>query len=147
MDLTALTLFGRARYQVLACLFALEEGQSIHLREIARRAGISPTATQYELRRLAQAGLALQEISGGRLLYRANTDHPVADDLRSIIQKTDAGKEAEKIKDDTYWTGKRVQQHADYRSKSLKRKSPFLSDRGLASSLAADLGKDVSYDY
>ena len=146
MDLTALTLFGRARYQVLACLLALREDETLHLREIARRARLSPTATQYELRLLVQTGLILQQESAGRIAYRMNGLHPIADELRSMIGKMDAGKEAELIEDDAFWAGKRAQQHADYRSKSMKRKSPFLSNRRLASSLTADLGKDVSYD-
>src|SRR3990170_3465050 len=64
MDLTALTLFGRARYKVLAGLFGLGAAESIHLRELARRTGLSPTATQYELRLLLQTGLVLQAGAG-----------------------------------------------------------------------------------
>lgn len=147
MDITALLLFGRARYGVLKCLFGLQEGPGLHLREIARRAGVSATAAQYELRLLLQAGLVVQQELGGRVLYRVDTRHAVASELRSIISKTDATREAEQIQDDAYWTGKRVQQRADYKARHLKRKSPFLANRGLARALAADLGKDVSYDY
>lgn len=140
MDIAALTLFGRARYQVLACLFGLGRGEAIHLREIARRAGLSATATQYELRLLVQAGLVLQEPSSGRTLYRCNAGHPIARELRSIIDKTDAGKGAPLVEDDLHWAKKRAQQQADYRSGNLRRKSPFLANPGLASSFDVDFG-------
>ncbi len=147
MDLTALTLFGRARYQVLACLFALRPEGSIHLREIARRTGLSPTATQYELRLLLQTDLVLQEGADRRLTYRINKRHHIERELRSMVRKLDAWKEAGVIEDDAYWSRKRVRQQADYQSNSLKRKSPFLSNRQLAPTLKADIGKDASYDY
>ncbi len=147
MDITALALFGRARYKVLAGLFALEETESIHLRELARRTGLSPTATQYELRLLLRTGLVLQEGSSGRPVYRANRKHPVAGELQGMIRKMDGARESAVIEDDAHWARKRRAQRADYASRKLKRKSPFLSDRALASSLSANLQKDVSYEY
>lgn len=138
MDLTALTLFGRARYQVLGCLYRLESGEAIHLREVARRAGLSATATQYELRRLVQAGLVDQAPAGGRTLYRANAAHPIAAELRSIIDKTNANRSPPLLEDDGHWARKRAQQQADYRSRSLRRKSPFLARRDLAAEFEAD---------
>jgi len=146
MDTTALTLFGRARYKVLAGLFGLGETETIHLRELARRTGLSPTATQYELRLLLQAGLVLQEGSSGRPVYRANRKHPVAGELQGMIRKMDGAGETGVIQDDAHWTRKRRAQRADYASGKLKRKSPFLSGRAL-SSLSANLRKDVSYEH
>ncbi len=93
MDLAALTLFGRARYRVLACLFALDVAEALHLREIARRADLSPTATQYELRRLLAAGLVVQAGPAARPLYAANAKHPVAGELREMLRKLDAARE------------------------------------------------------
>ncbi|MEW6688620.1 MAG: winged helix-turn-helix domain-containing protein [Pseudomonadota bacterium] len=147
MDLAALTLFGRARYRVLACLFALGEAESLHLREIARRAGLSPTAAQYELRRLLAAGLVVQAGAAARPLYAANARHAVAPELREMIRKLDAAREPAAIADDAFWTRKRGAQRRDYAARTLARKSPFLADRRLAASLSADLRKDVSYDY
>lgn len=147
MDVTALTLFGRARYRVLACLFELSETDAIHLREIARRAGISPTATQYELRQLLLTGLVRQEDSAGRLVYRVNEKHPIGTELRAIVRKLDADRELTGIADDDFWAKKRKAQKRDYASRNLKRKSPFLADREFTSSFSANLRKDVSYDY
>jgi predicted transcriptional regulator len=142
MDLTALTLFGRARYQVLACLLRLRDGEAIHLREIARRAGLSATATQYELRLLAQAGLVLQEASSGRTLYCISREHPIATELRSIIEKTDAGRQPAVIEDDRLWARKRAQQRSDHAARGVRRKSPFLANRGLAASFEVDFGDE-----
>lgn len=146
MDLTALTLFGRARYLVLAGLFGLAATESIHLRELARRTGLSPTATQYELRLLLQAGLVRQEGSGGRPVYRANRKHPVAGELEGMLRKMDGARVAGLIEDDAHWARKRRSQRSDYASTMLMRKSPFLSGRAL-SSLSANLRKDASYEY
>jgi DNA-binding Lrp family transcriptional regulator len=147
MDLAALTLFGRARYRMLACLFALGGVESLHLREIARRAGLSPTAAQYQLRRLLAAGLVVQTGAVARPLYAANARHLVAPELRAMIGKLDAAREPAAVEDDAFWARKRKLQRRDYAARSLARKSPFLADRRLAASLGADLRKDVTYDY
>ncbi len=147
MDTTALTLFGRARYKVLASLWGMRGTDAIHLRELARRIGISPTATQYELRLLNATGLVIQDDSSGRSLYRANKKHLIAKELDGMIQKMDATREVAAIADDSFWARKRTAQKADYASKNLGRKSAFLSNRKFASALLANLHKDVSYDY
>jgi len=146
MDLTALTLFGRARFRVLASLFVLADPETIHLRELARRAGLSPTAAQYELRALLPTGLVLQEGGGARPVYRANRAHPVAGELVTIIRKLDVARDPAAVRDDARWAEKRRSQRADYASRRLARKSPFLANRRLAPSLSVNLRKDVTYD-
>jgi DNA-binding transcriptional ArsR family regulator len=138
MDIAALTLFGRARYHVLAGLFALKSGEAIHLREVARRCGLSPTATQYELRLLVQAGLVEQQGVAGRPLYRINDHHAIAKELRVIVRKTDADAASAAVKDDALWSAKRVQQRADYASKRLHDKSTLLARPQRIASLKAD---------
>jgi len=147
MDTTALTLFGRARYKVLASLWGMPDADAVHLRELARRIGLSPTATQYELRLLVATGLVLMDDASGRTLYRANRKHLIAPELEAMIRKMDANREVATIADDAFWARKRSTQKADYASKDPGRKSTFLSNRKLASALSADLHKDVSYDY
>ena len=147
MDTTALTLFGRARYKVLACLWGMRDTDAVHLRELARRIGISPTATQYELRLLVATGLVLQDDSSGRTLYRANRKHLIAKELEGMIRKMDATREVAAITDDSFWAAKRIAQKADYASQNLKRKSIFLSNREFVTGLSGNLHKDVSYDY
>ena len=132
MDITALTLFGRARYQVLACLYGLRQDEGLHLREIARRTGLSPTAVQYELRLLTEVGLVAQDDRGSRQLYRAELTHSIAKELRAILRKTSASAGAGKVAgraDAAHWAAKRAQQEQDYASPSLTQKSPFLANR------------------
>jgi DNA-binding transcriptional ArsR family regulator len=138
MDLLGATLFGRARYKVLAALFALAPSTGVHLRELARRTGLSPTATQYELRLLEQAGLVERDDGSGRVLYRVRATHPVAAELRSIIAKTraDAGRI---VSDPDYWRRKRWAQHRDHQASTPAQKSPFLGGRYAASAFELDL--------
>ena len=147
MDLTALTLFGRARFCVLAELFALETHETVHLRELARRTGLSPTAVQYELRALLPTGLLLQEGAGSRPVYRLNRAHPIASDLLAIVRKLKPSRGPVRLSDDEHWAAKRRSQRADYASRRMSRKSPFLADRKLATRLEVNLSKDVTYDY
>ena len=147
MDMTALLLFGRARFKVLASLFGLREMESISLRELARRTELSPTATQYELRLLLQTGLIIKDGSVGRPVYRGNAGHAIAAELVQIIRKTDATAQTAAIADDAYWRRKRVAQNADYASQDARRKSLFFSNKKLAYSFEVNLKKDVSYEY
>lgn len=138
MDLTALTLFGRARYAVLRTLFTLGGSDAIHLREVARRSELSPTAAQYELRRLVEAGIAVQEDRDGRTLYHARSAHPIERELRSIVRKTQGARSLRRIADDAFWKGKRRQQHDDYASDRLQDKSPFLADPAFMTGIRID---------
>jgi predicted nucleotidyltransferase/DNA-binding transcriptional ArsR family regulator len=87
MDSVASTLFGKTRQAVLARLFD-QSGRSWYLRELSRQAGISPGALQQELVQLADADLVLRAKDGNRVLYRANTAHPIFPDLQAIVRKT-----------------------------------------------------------
>ena len=151
MDITAYTLFGRARYRVLAALFAISGKQhkdaSLHLREIARRAEISPTATQYELRRLLDTGLIVSVGEGRSRGYRANTLHPIYAELRSILRKTDVDVPVKLIEDTVFWRSKRAAQHRDYQSDDGWRKSVFLADPSIAKKARVTFPDDVVYDY
>jgi hypothetical protein len=87
-----------------------------------------------------RAGLVHQELSSRRALYRINRGHPIAGDLRAIIEKTNAARRAPVVEDDQVWARKRTQQRSDHAARSLRRKSPFLANPGLASSLEVDFG-------
>ena len=139
MDLLGATLFGRARYKVLATLFALPAASGVHLRELARRTGLSPTATQYELRLLDEAGLVDRDDSSGRALYRIRDKHPVAKDLRSILEKTSSSAKPG-LSDSAFWKRKRKGQERDYQGASSVDNSPFLKGRYSGSAFDVDLG-------
>lgn len=80
-------LFPKTRAEILRLLF--ESGdQEIHLRDLARLAGLSPAALQKELTSLATKEFVLSRRDGNRLYYRANIAHPLYPELRGIVLKT-----------------------------------------------------------
>lgn len=80
-------LFKDYRRRVLGLLL-LHPGQRYHVREIARLTATVAGTTNKELRKLAEAGLLLQEKQGNQLLYQANTSCIVYEELASLLRKT-----------------------------------------------------------
>ena len=80
-------LFPRTRGEIFRLLFETGD-QEIHLRDLARLAGLSPAALQKELTSLAAKEFVLTRRDGNRLYYRANIGHPLYPELRSIVLKT-----------------------------------------------------------
>jgi len=80
-------LFGKTRRSILALLFSHTE-ESFHLRKILRLAGISPGAGQRELKRLSDAGVILRTVKENQVLFQANPQCPIFDELKSFITKT-----------------------------------------------------------
>ena len=74
------------RRRVLALLLHPEE--ALHGREIARRTGLPSGTITRELVRLAQVGLLKREERGNQLLYSAERECPVFEELASILRKT-----------------------------------------------------------
>lgn len=91
--LTAL-FFSDYRRRVLELLL-LHPDQSYHVREIARLTGTVPGTLHRELSRLAEAGVLLKQRAGNQVLYQANRDGLIFDELASILRKT-----AERNQDD-----------------------------------------------
>jgi len=91
----------RVKAETLRVLFG-PQAPELHLRELVRRSGLSLGTVQQELRRLARIGLVLARRDGNRLYYRANPEHPLHRDLKSIVLKTDGlvGVLEEALKDD-----------------------------------------------
>jgi len=80
-------LFPKTRAEILRLLFETGD-EEIHLRDLARLAGLSPAALQKELTSLAAKELVLTRRDGNRLYYRANTAHPLYPELRGMVLKT-----------------------------------------------------------
>ena len=80
-------LFPKTRAEILRLLFETGD-QEIHLRDLARLAGLSPAALQKELTNLAAKEFVLTRRDGNRLYYRANIAHPLYPELRGIVLKT-----------------------------------------------------------
>jgi predicted nucleotidyltransferase len=79
-------LFGKSRKAVMGALFV--NPKPMHLRELARVAGVSPSMMSNELKQLVEAGIILSERDGNRIQFRANPDCPIFEDLRGIARKT-----------------------------------------------------------
>lgn len=64
-------LFPRVRAEVLRLLFVGDE-RAMHLRELARKAGVAVRTMQQEVAKLERAGLIESTRDGNRLVLRAN---------------------------------------------------------------------------
>ena len=75
------------RRRVLGMLL-LHPEESLHGREIARRTGLPAGTLTRELKRLADVGLLNRKRRGNQLVYSANQQSPVFQELASILRKT-----------------------------------------------------------
>lgn len=66
--------------------FALHGHEPHHVRALQRRAGLSMSSLNRELRRLESRGLVERSEAGGRVLYRAAEAHPAWKTLRQLIR-------------------------------------------------------------
>lgn len=122
MESSLVLLFGRARALVLDALYqGADTGVALHLREIARRVALSPTAVQYELRLLRQLDLIKNIGTDSRPSYVLNEEHVLFGDLRTMFTRTETGL----LADDAHLARKREQQREDRRRPSAAN-SPFL---------------------
>lgn len=80
-------LFSKVRRKVLA-LFMLNPEKRFYFRETVRLLGDSPGSLQRELKSLTKAGILTMEPIGIQKFYRANSESPVFDELKSIAEKT-----------------------------------------------------------
>ena len=80
-------LFSKTKRAAIGLLFARPD-QALHLRELARLAGVSPAMMAKEMAVLLRAGLVDEQRDGNRRLFRANASSPVFDELASIARKT-----------------------------------------------------------
>ncbi len=77
----------RALLDVLTLLL-LHADQEYYQRNIAEETGRSVIEIQRALKRIERAGLIEKVRRGNRVYYSARRDHPVFDDLRSLLVKT-----------------------------------------------------------
>ncbi len=59
-----------------------------YLRQLAKDFNESTNGIRVELNKLQQAGMLQSEQEGRNKVFRANTDHPLFDDIRSIVLKS-----------------------------------------------------------
>jgi uncharacterized protein len=80
-------LGSRVKSEIFRLLFGPVGGE-LHVREIARRAGLNDATVRQELKRLTRVGVVEVRRDGNRAYYRANTLHPLCPDIRNIVLKT-----------------------------------------------------------
>ena len=81
-------LMPAARVKVLAFLL-LNASEELHVREIARRAGVGLQSAQRELALLEEIALIERHRRGRQVFVNVQTSHPLFEDLRSLLLKTD----------------------------------------------------------
>ncbi len=85
------TLFGglitsKTRVQILMRLF-LNPLRKAYLRELANEFNTSPSLVKQELNALEASGWLESERSGRQIFFRANDQHPLFPELRSMVHK------------------------------------------------------------
>lgn len=78
----------RVKAEIFRLHFGLRQPE-LYLRELARQSGLSLGTVQQELRRLTRVGVVSARKDGNRVCYRANAQHPVHGQLRSLMLRTD----------------------------------------------------------
>jgi len=86
MSTLASLLFKNYRRRVLALLL-LHPEETYYVREIARLTDTVAGTLHKELSRLSEAGILLKEAKGNQLLYRANRECLIFEELASILRK------------------------------------------------------------
>jgi hypothetical protein len=76
----------KTRLKLILKLFLNPESSS-YLRGLAEEFGESSNSIRVELNRFENAGLLLSINSGNKKMYRANTEHPLYDEIHSVVKK------------------------------------------------------------
>ena len=87
MDTLAKLLSSRVKAETFRLLFG-PGARELHVREIARRAGLNEATVRQELRRLTGLRLLTCRRDGNRAFYFANAEHPLFADIRGLVLKT-----------------------------------------------------------
>jgi predicted nucleotidyltransferase len=80
-------LFSKVQQRVLALIFGHPE-RSFYVSEIVRDVRSGTGAVERELSRLQRSGLVSVERVGNQKHYRANSESPIFEELRSLVLKT-----------------------------------------------------------
>lgn len=75
----------KTRIKLLLKFFS--NNNKAYLRSLAEEYGESTNAVRTELNRLSEAGLLESEAAGNTILYKANTQHPIYQDIRNLVAK------------------------------------------------------------
>jgi DNA-binding transcriptional ArsR family regulator len=87
MNILAEILSSKIRAEIFRLLF-VTSAEELHMREIERCSGYVIGTIQTELKKLLRLDLVKKRKDGNRLYYRANKEHPLYPDIRSLVLKT-----------------------------------------------------------
>lgn len=87
MNVLAAILSSRTRAEIFRLLFG-PVSQSLHLREMERRTGLSTGSLRQEISKLQKLGLVTIRKDGNRVCYEPNNQHPLYQDIHSLVLKT-----------------------------------------------------------
>lgn len=76
----------KTRIRLLLKFFSNTRAEA-HLRSLAAEFGESTNAVRLELNNLSGSGLLKSEESGRKIIYKANTEHPLFPEINSIVLK------------------------------------------------------------
>lgn len=76
----------RTRIRMMLKFFA-NSNATAHLRGMAEEFGESTNAIRFELNNLSKAGYLIASEKGRTIQYRANTNHPLFPELKSLVHK------------------------------------------------------------
>ncbi len=67
--------------------FFLNSNATAYLRSLESEFGDSSNAIRVELNRLEEAGMLVSQMNGNKKVFRANTQHPLFEEIHSILRK------------------------------------------------------------
>ncbi|MFW5887366.1 MAG: nucleotidyltransferase domain-containing protein [Bacteriovoracia bacterium] len=77
----------KARTQIFILLF--QEEKEFYLRQMQRETDLTINAIKTEITNLLKLDLIIKRIDGNRTYYKANTNHPIYPEIKSIVEKTE----------------------------------------------------------
>lgn len=87
MSILAEILSSKVRAELFRILWASTPIEC-HLRDLERKAGMTVGSIQQEVKKLALLGLLEKRVDGNRAYFKANTAHPLYEDIRQLVLKT-----------------------------------------------------------
>lgn len=87
MNTLAELLSSRVRAEIFRLLFGLVD-RELHVRELERQSGLADATVRQELKKLTRLGVVEVRRDGNRTYYRANSQHPLYEDIRNLVLKT-----------------------------------------------------------
>lgn len=87
MDTLEKIFSSKTRAEIIRILFGIDQPE-VHLREIQRKSGLAIETVRKEAMKLEDLELIIKRQDGNRLYFKANTQHPLFNELAQLVVKT-----------------------------------------------------------